>query len=150
MDVRGSKLGQDGVRILNTLRGIRPVTDIDGRVEYQVGRTALKAGQAVLTFEIFPAALRVGVKLVVFSAHNRLQSLSRFLCGGGSRSLSQLGTSASTTDTCSRFQFVETSDQLLLFSLEVSQFLQELLLLTEILLRLRLPGLRGSPGVSAP
>ena len=103
MDVRGAKLGQNGVRILNTLRGIRPVTDIDGRVEYQVGRTALETWRAVLTFEIFPAALGVGVKLVVFSAHNRLQSLSWFLCGRGSRSLSELETSVSSTESSPRF-----------------------------------------------
>ena len=89
MNVRGAKLGQNGVRVLNALRGVRPVTNIDGRVEYQVGRAALQTGLAVLTFEIFPAALRVGVQLVVFSADNRLQSLSWFL-RGGSRSLSDL------------------------------------------------------------
>ena len=61
MNVGGPELGQNGVRILYTLRGVRPVTNIDGRVEYQVGRTALETGQTVLTFEIFPAALRVGV-----------------------------------------------------------------------------------------
>ena len=82
MDVGGTKLGQNGVRVLHALRGVRPVTDIDGRVEYQVGRAALETWQAVLTFEIFPAALRVRVQLVVFSTNNRLQSLPWFLCGG--------------------------------------------------------------------
>ena len=90
MNVRGAKLGQNGVRVLNALRGVRPVTNIDRRVEYQVGRAALQTGLAVLTFEIFPAALRVGVQLVVFSADNRLQSLSWFLCGSLCGSLSEL------------------------------------------------------------
>ena len=61
MDVGGAKLGQNGVRVLDTVRGVRPVTDIDGGVEYQVGGAALETGQTVRTFEIFPAALRVGV-----------------------------------------------------------------------------------------
>ena len=91
MNVRGTKLGQNGVRVLNTLRGIRPVANIDGRVEYEVGRTTLETGQTVLTFEIFSAALRIGVQLVVFPADNRLQSLSWFLCGGGSLSVFRCG-----------------------------------------------------------
>ena len=123
MNVRGAKLGQNGVRVLDALRGVRPVTNIDRRVKYQVGRTALETGQTVLTFEIFPAALRIGVQLVVFSTDNRLQSLS-WLLGGGSRSLSELCPTATATNTNTRLQFVETSDQILFFSLEVSEFLQ--------------------------
>ena len=81
MNVGGAELRQNGVRILHALRGVRPVTNIDGRVEYQVGRAALQTGQTVLTFEIFPAALGIRVQLVVFSTDNRRQFLSWFLCG---------------------------------------------------------------------
>ena len=106
MDVGGAKLGQNGVRVLDTVRGVRPVTDIDGGVEYQVGGAALETGQTVRTFEIFPAALRVGVQLVVFSADNRLQSPPGFRCGGPGRgSLSEPGTptTAPAPATATRF-----------------------------------------------
>ena len=100
MDVGGAKLGQNGVRVLNTLRGIRPVANVDRRIEYEVSWTALETGQTVLTFEIFSAALRVGVQLVVFSADNRLQSPPWFRCGGPGRgSLSEPGTTAPATAT---------------------------------------------------
>ena len=67
MNVGGTKLGQNGVRVLHALRGVRPVTDIDGRVEYQVGRAALETRLAVLTFVIFPTVPGVAVQLVTRS-----------------------------------------------------------------------------------
>ena len=89
MDVRGSQLREDGVRILNTLRGVRPVTNVDVGVKDEICRATLEAGQTVLTFEILPTALRIGVQLIIFTTDNWLQLCPRFLCC----SFSKLGSS---------------------------------------------------------
>ena len=55
MVVGGSEGGEDGVRVLDALGGVRPVADVDARVEDQVGGAALEARQPVLTLEVLPA-----------------------------------------------------------------------------------------------
>ena len=81
MNVGGPELGQNGVRILYTLRGVRPVTNVDVGVKNEICWATLEAGQTVLTFEILPTALRIGVQLIVFPTDNWLQLGPRFLCG---------------------------------------------------------------------
>ena len=72
MDVRGAEGREDGVRVLDTLGGVRPVADVNSRVKYQVGGAALQTRQPVLTLEIFPAGLGVGVQLIVLPTHDGL------------------------------------------------------------------------------
>ena len=67
MNVGGTELGQNGVRILYAFRGVWPVTNIDGRVEYQVGGAALETGLSVLTFVILPTVAGVTIQLVTRS-----------------------------------------------------------------------------------
>lgn len=75
MDVRGAQCWEDGVRVLDALCGVRPVADIDARVKDQVGGAALETWQAILTFEVFPTRLGIGMKLIILMTHNWLQSL---------------------------------------------------------------------------
>ena len=75
MDVGGAEGREDGIRVLNTLGGVRPVADVDAGVKYQVCGAALQTRQTVLTLEIFPAGLGIGVKLIVLPTHYGLQSL---------------------------------------------------------------------------
>jgi len=75
MDVRGAQCWEDGVRVLDALCGVRPVADIDACVKDQVGGAALETWQAILTFEVFPTRLGIGMKLIILMTHNWLQSL---------------------------------------------------------------------------
>ena len=75
MDIRGPQGREDGVRVLNALGGVGPVANVDARVKDEVGGAALKTRQSVLTLEVFPARLGIGVKLIVLATHNRLQRL---------------------------------------------------------------------------
>ena len=173
MDVRGSEGRKDGVRILDTLGGVRPVADVNTSVKYQVGGAALQTRQPILTLEVFPARLGVGVQLIVLPTHDRLQSLSWLRRAGlrrpppevrlrslplsaavtkvRLRSLSEprLGPlSAAIIITVTRLELTELPDQLLTLSLELVEFVQQLLFLQvgAALAGRRSPRPRGSRG----
>ena len=156
MDVGGAKGREDGVRVLNALGGVRPVADVDAGVKYQVCGAALQTRQPVLTLEIFPAGLGIGVKLIVLPTHDRLQSLPWLRRGGlhwspskvrlrplplsadivsvtevRLRSLAEprLWSLSAEVITVTRLELSELSDQLLALSLELVELVQQLLLL---------------------